>query len=180
MRTERFLIAFFVCPCILSSVFCLLDPSVATVVLSFCLDHLHLCLICSLLVSITFLCPPLLICTSFLSLVIGFNLCLIIIVYQVFPTDQTGESGYIHYISLQKMAWITGLQVLHALWESNDEDANNSSGTDTEADTDEIQCHFELRKDPAEDELHAYVHFLYVFYNLSKVIWIFSNICWSL
>ncbi|XP_035246117.1 piggyBac transposable element-derived protein 3-like isoform X3 [Anguilla anguilla] len=57
------------------------------------------------------------------------------------------------YISFRKMARMTGLDVLHALWESDHEDAN-SSGPDTEADTDEERCHFELRTDPAEDQLH--------------------------
>ena len=61
-------------------------------------------------------------------------------------------------ISSQKIAWMTGLQVLHALWESSDKDVKNSSGTD--AKTDEEWCHFELWKDPPEDELHAYVHLL--------------------
>ena len=49
---------------------------------------------------------------------------------------------------------MTGLDVLHALWESGDEDANNSSGLDSEDDTDEEWCHFEQRTDPAEDQLH--------------------------
>ncbi|XP_064179982.1 activating transcription factor 7-interacting protein 1 isoform X1 [Anguilla rostrata] len=43
---------------------------------------------------------------------------------------------------------------VRALWKNDDEDANNSSSPDTEADTDEEWCHFELRTDPAQDQLH--------------------------
>ena len=56
---------------------------------------------------------------------------------------------------------MTGLKVMHALWESSEEDGNNSSGSDT----DEERCHFKQRKDPAENELHAYVNFLRVYCN---------------
>ena len=72
------------------------------------------------------------------------------------------------HISLQKMAQITGL---HAFWESNKTDANNSSGTDTE----EERCHFKLQKDPAEHELMCMC--IYCVYIATSSAYEYSVIC---